>query len=398
MKTRCPLCKSKTLTTFLKRNNVPILSNVIMNSYKQAISSKRGTIRLAVCRECEFIFNQVFEPNIVKYGQNYDNTQTYSLIYNEFFNDLVNYLVYKKNIQNSTIVEIGCGKGDFLRKLIEFDEGNTGYGFDPSYIKSNNDDNERLHFQNCYYDAKLTSDMKINAIICRHVIEHIPDPVNLISSLKLGLKNSHQAKIFFETPSIEWMLKNGLIWDFGYEHCSYFTSNSLRFLFESRGFSVIDAKNVFNGQNLWLEATNESKLRKTKIKNHQTIFQLIEKFMKIESTILSHLNEVIPTLKKNGNLAVWGAAGKGVIFTNFIDPHHELIDYLIDINPKKQGKFVAGTGHQIIGIDEIRKHNIKTAIVVNPLYYDEIKSMVNQHDLRIDLIDLVPYQMKLLSK
>lgn len=398
MKTKCPLCESKLVTTFLSRDNVPVLSNVIMDSYKSAISSKRGKIKLAICTECEFIFNQAFEPDLVKYGLNYDNTQTCSPVYNEFFNDLVNYLVQKKDIRNSIIVEIGCGKGDFLRKVVETGEGNTGYGFDPSYKESNNHNNQKIHIQSCYYDPELTSNMEINAIICRHVIEHIPDPINLISSLKLGLKNSYQTKIFFETPSIEWMLKNGLIWDFGYEHCSYFTANSFRFLFESCGFSVTNVRNVFNGQNLWLEATNEIKHYKTKIKKHQNIFGIIEEFSKKETKISSHLNQIIPILKKNGNIAIWGAAGKGVIFVNYIDPNHKLIDYLIDINPKKQGKFVAGTGHQIISIDEIRKHNIKTAIIVNPLYYNEIKSTVSQHNLGIDLIDLVPYQMKMISE
>ena len=54
---------------------------------------------------------------------------------------------------------------------------------------------------------------------------------------------------------------------------------------------------------------------------------------------------------KHGNIALWGAAGKGVCLANTIDPNREFIECLIDLNPKKWGKFIPGTGHEIINFN-----------------------------------------------
>ena len=54
-----------------------------------------------------------------------------------FWEEIINNLINKGDIKNSKIMEIGCGNGQFLIKLMkELDKSNTGYGFDPSYKKN----------------------------------------------------------------------------------------------------------------------------------------------------------------------------------------------------------------------------------------------------------------------
>ena len=98
--------------------------------------------------------------------------------------------------------------------------------------------------------------------------------------------------------------------------------------------------------------------------------------------------EKIKKLSNNGNIALWGAAGKGVSLANIIDPNCELIECLIDLNPKKWGKFISGTGHEIINHSEIEKWEIKTAIIMNPNYYDEIKKLMKNKNIKINLVTL----------
>jgi hypothetical protein len=99
------------------------------------------------------------------------------------------------------------------------------------------------------------------------------------------------------------------------------------------------------------------------------------------------LKSKIKKLMKHGNIALWGAAGKGVCLANTIDPNREFIECLIDLNPKKRGKFIPGTGHEIINFTEIEQRKIKTAIVMNPNYYDEIKKLIIEQNLDILLIN-----------
>ena len=89
------------------------------------------------------------------------------------------------------------------------------------------------------------------------------------------------------------------------------------------------------------------------------------------------------------------AAGKGVRMANIIDPNHEIIECLIDLNPKKCGKFIPGTGHEIINFSEIEKRKIKTAIVMNPNYYNEIKKLIKEQNLDIILMNSGYYKENL---
>ena len=56
----------------------------------------------------------------------------------------------------------------------------------------------------------------------------------------------------------------------------------------------------------------------------------------------------------------------------------KLIDYMVDINPAKQGKFAAGTGHEIVGPDHLRNEPPDVVLVMNPVYLDEISESVRQ--------------------
>ena len=77
---------------------------------------------------------------------------------------------------------------------------------------------------------------------------------------------------------------------------------------------------------------------------------------------------------------------KGITFVNLLDPHKKWIDYLIDLNPKKHNKFAVGTGHPIINFTEINNQNIKTVIVMNPNYLDEINLLLKQNSFKVDVI------------
>jgi len=95
----------------------------------------RGELALAVCPACGFVFNSEFDVSKLAYGADYDNTQSHSPYFGKYLTELAEHLVQERNVRNSRIVEVGCGTGAFLRLLVENSTfGNTGVGFDPSYI------------------------------------------------------------------------------------------------------------------------------------------------------------------------------------------------------------------------------------------------------------------------
>lgn len=382
----CPVCQSNSTKTFLKRECVPVHQHLVISKKDAATQAARGNLYLRVCQECGFIFNRAFEQTKLSYGENYDNRQTCSPSFSNYLNTLIEHLVYEKNVRHCRIVEVGCGEGLFLRKLVEVEEwGNLGYGFDPSYIGLGKELDNRLQFEKRYYGSDCT-DVPADVVICRHVIEHVPDPLNLLLSVNQALIQSPQAKVFFETPCVKWSLKNQVIWDFFYEHCSYFTKQSLTTAFEIAGFQVISVEYIFNEQYLWLEAArSEKNLKITKDPNN--IVELTEQFSNSEQKLKKNWSKRIQQLLKKGKIAVWGAGAKGVTFVNLVDPDQSQIDCVIDVNPNKQGNYVPGTGHDIVDYQEAVKRGVKIAILMNPNYRQENLELLASESLNLELIE-----------
>jgi len=382
----CPICFSPRIIPFLQREGVPVYQNLLIADQKAAEAVPRGNLTLAVCNECGFFFNQTFDLSSIGYGQDYDNAQIYSPLFVKYIDGLVKYLIFEKGVRNCQIVEVGCGKGFFLRKLVQAGgSGNRGYGFDPSYTGPEIDLNGFLKFEKHYYGPEDT-EIAADVVICRHVIEHVPNPLTLLTTIKQALVHSPRAKVFFETPCGEWILYHRVFWDFFYEHCSYFTADSLTTVFEATGFRVENIRHVFEGQYLWVEAT-VSDQKQFPIKRVGQIPYLAKQFAKSERDLKRVLNEKIQAFASKGAVALWGAGAKGVTLANLIDPNRHWIACVVDLNPQKQGHYVPGAGHPIVGYQEMMRYRVKTAILMNPNYLQENLALLEGDHLDIKLID-----------
>ncbi|MBS7351129.1 MAG: class I SAM-dependent methyltransferase [Comamonas sp.] len=250
----CPVCESMRMRPFLQRSQVPVHQNLVATGQEAARMVTRGELNLVVCEDCGFVFNQAFDLSRLSYGEDYDNTQCCSAYFDAYLDGLVQDMVERQSVRNCTVVEVGCGKGQFLRKLVTYPGANNiGYGFDPSYVGPTSDLGGKLQFCICYYDESCT-DIATDVVVCRHVIEHVPEPVEILRSVRAALASSPKARVFFETPCVEWILRHRVIWDFFYEHCSLFTAQSLGLAFRRAGFVVERVEHIFGGQYLWLEA------------------------------------------------------------------------------------------------------------------------------------------------
>lgn len=385
VKDKCPICGSRSLTEFLSRKQVPVHQNLVMADQESAVTISSGDLDLVFCDECGFIFNKAFELSKLSYGEHYDNTQACSPSFNKYLDDLVRYLILDRGVQNCRIVEVGCGKGLFLRKLVEAEgAGNVGYGFDPSYIGPIKDLGGRLTFERRYYNEEC-AEVPADVIICRHVIEHVPEPVGLLRTIRRALSRSPHARIFFETPCVEWILRNQVIWDFFYEHCSYFTAASLATAFEASGFEVTGVRHVFDGQYLWLEATlSDDKLEVTK--RPGSIPYQTHQFAVSESDLTEGWRARIRELTRGGRVALWGAGAKGVTFANLIDPKRRFITCVVDLNPQKWGCYIPGTGHPIVDYRELANNGVTVAVLMNPNYRDENLALLQEAKLGVRLI------------
>jgi SAM-dependent methyltransferase len=384
---KCPICQSCKTTLFLERFGVPVHQNLLCSSEELARNIKRGSLSMAICEECGFVFNQAFDVNLLSYGKDYDNTQICSAMFQAYIDSLVHQLINERGVVNKTVVEVGCGKGSFLKSLC-LEGRNCGIGFDPSYVGPSILMDGRLRFERSFYGPGCES-IPADVVICRHVIEHVSDPVNLLKAVKQALRKSPAAQVFFETPDLDWILKNHVFWDFFYEHCSYFTEQSLTSAFEIAGFEVKSICNVFQGQYLWSEAKLGNRQNHNIRRLLGRIPVLAKQFAERERerVLIQRWQKRLKELRSLGRVAIWGAGAKGVTFANLLDPHCEWIDCVVDLNPNKQGRFVPGTGHPIVSYQDLPKRNVATAILMNPNYREENQFLLHKARIKLNLVN-----------
>jgi hypothetical protein len=194
--------------------------------------------------------------------------------------------------------------------------------------------------------------------------------------------------VFFETPCVEWILRNRVIWDFFYEHCSYFSASSLQYAFEVSGFEVDTVSHVFGGQYLWLEA-RAGKAEPADAHGDPAIASLADAFGHHEAEMRRELRGFIERLRGDGPVAIWGAAAKGVTLAGLTDPDEQIVACVVDLNPNKQGRYLPGTGHPIVAPRGMAAFDVKTAVLTNPNYFHENAAIVRDAGLDVRLVDLM---------
>lgn len=385
----CPICAQLEMVPLLNRPRVPVHQNLLIHTRQAAIETPSGELSLWICKECGFVSNQAFDMAKLQYGDEYENIQDCSPAFQAHTEGLIASLIQEHQVKNCRVVEVGCGKGAFLKSLFQAcDEQITGYGFDPSYVGETVQENGRLQFFKDFYHEKYAH-ISADIILCRHVIEHVSDPVALLRTIKASLSHSNCPRLYFETPCLEWILTHRVIWDFFYEHCSYFTQNSLSQAFEVAGFQVNRVRHVFEGQYLWLEASLPPKdvCVTPQANDVSHLRSMASDFAKDEVALSENWQHRLRRLADLGKVAIWGAGAKGVTFANLVDPACQWIDCVVDMNPKKQGCFVPGTGHPIVGVDALQSRGVRHAILMNPNYRDENLEILKKAHLEVALIE-----------
>lgn len=383
----CPVCGDSDNSLAVLRNNLITMQNYIYQSYNDALNAQTGQFELRACRNCGFAYNSTFNSNLLSYDENYDNNVP-SSIFLDYYKQIASFLYDKFSLENGFVIDVGCGKGIFLKVLCDMYPNVQGLGIDPSYELNNSSKSiPNLKFiQDIFKEEHITQ--KPSLILCRHVLEHIECPIPFLQSIRSAISSYPEIPFFIEVPDLEWIVDNNTFWDFCYEHCNYFTTDSLKNALQLTGFNLESVQKAFNGQYLWSLGKIEQSCIETL--HSDSISDRLISYSHTEKDLMSKTKSRLEELKEDGNLiAVWGMSTKGVLLCNLLDPEKQLFDYCIDINPKKAECFVPHTGHQINSPEKLSEVGFAklTVVVMNPNYVNEINKTCQNMNLSPVFID-----------
>jgi hypothetical protein len=331
-----------------------------------------------------------YDDDLVNYEVDYENSQMFSPRFRRYAEELSDTLIAKHDLHRKHIVEIGGGAGDFLRIICDRGD-NLGVCIGPSYSpEPDNDSPSNVRFTKDYYTAKYV-DEPADIIICRHVLEHFWGARDFITTVREAV-GDHDIVVYFEVPNGDFILRERAFWEFHYQHVSYFTKTSLTKLFTECGFEVREVQESFEGQFLGIEvcaaAHDVAPNQSIRGDGEQMTAVSCPAFGIAFHTRVASWQDQLKLLCANGQrVFAWGAGAKAVTFLNIVDPAGDGIPHIVDVNPRKTGRFVPGSGQEIVEPNALRELSPDVLILMNAAYRDEIRSSVRA--LALDPIFLV---------
>lgn len=387
----CPVCACAAHEPVLSVRGVPTNCSILYPSKESAARVRRGDLNFRFCTACGFLFNASFDPSLLTYDPSYDNSLCFSPLFQDYSRTLARRLIDTYQLRRKEIVEIGCGGGEFLVSLCELGE-NRGVGFDPAYSgQSDAGSAGRVRFVRDYFSDSHS--LAGAGLVCsRHVFEHVPDPRSLVSVLRRGVAGNSGTVLYIEVPNGEAVLNAELCWDLPYEHCSIFTAPALRHLFEAGGFRVVNIGTSYRDEFLYLEAVLGASAETPHPPGEEVeaLRDLVHGFRtRFEETVSTWSGFLADAAGTGRRVALWGAGAKSVIFLNLV-PGAQSIGAVTDLNPRKYGKFIPGTQHQILSPDCMKEFRPDTVLLTNPIYEAEVRDALRGMGIGAEVVVAAP--------
>ena len=371
----CPICGSSKTICKYSNNKTSLCRYGFMPNRKDATSVPRNLeLEILECIDCNFAWNTKFKSSKV----NYSNlpileSALHTSVYLNFQKEQALWLSSKINLETKSVLEIGGGSGYFMNHI----NAKERIIYEPSMESKNISDEIKLY--NKYFDPNLDKP-EGEVIIMRQVLEHIEEPFKFINTIINNTSFQH-GYIYIEVPSYDQTKNRNRFYDFYYEHCNYFSLNSLAKMALLLKLNIISLESHFNNElNICLM-------------EYQTN---ISENILLSTTKVNIQSKIQALLKSGKNLVIWGASGNGVAVLNELNIDYQFIPYVIDDDKRKQGKYIPFTGQQIVSSEDCNLSNIDCVFIASQLH---IKTIAKKcHDKFGDKVQVYNLEGEIIPK
>lgn len=350
----------------MKLEGMPASAQDIPN--QEELGEDHGiTLELCQCSQCGLV---QFDCEPVDYYREVIRSGGFSTTMVELRRRQFRHFIGTYGLEGKKIIEAGCGQGEFLSVLAEFPV--KAYGIECSDALVALARSRGLTVWKQFTEWGVTvlknpdgeGEGPYDAFVSFNFLEHQPDPTDMLRCLYKNLTEDGLGLL--TVPSFEYILEHDGYYELIRDHIAYYTFDTLRFLLDQTGFTVLEEE-VVNRDTLSVI------VKKKKIARAD-----ISGLVKSREVIGSEIDGLLNRLEQEGKtLAVWGASHQGFTLASTTGLGKGA-QYIIDSAPFKQGLYAPASHLPIVAPEWFLDHPVDVILIIAPGYTDEIAGNIRE--------------------
>ena len=349
----CRSCGSSQLTSFLDLGTAPLADRLVTED-QLGEPELVAPLDVVLCGECSLVqITETVSPEVL-FCQNYPYFSSVSKALMKHFGDSAQHLLDTRKLgADSLVVEAASNDGYMLKHFV--DAGIPVLGIDPADGPAKKAQESGVRTLNTFFTQELANKLfdeghRADVFLGNNVLAHVADLNGFTAGVARLLKDDGVAVI--ECPYLLDLIEHCEFDTIYHQHLCYFSITALVNLFKRHGLSLNEVvRTTIHGGSLrlFIEKTdNPGESVKSLLQREKELsvdgLAYYETFAARVEKLKTDLIAVLQKFKEEGKrIAGYGAAAKGCTLLSYCGVDSKYLDYIVDLNPVKQGQYFTGT-------------------------------------------------------
>jgi hypothetical protein len=386
----CRFCSAKLEDTVVDLGMSPLCESYVP-AHKLDGMEPFYPLHVWVCRQC-FLVQLSEYVKVEEIFEEYAYFSSFSSSWLKHAEDYVAMISQRLGLgKDSLVVELASNDGYLLQYFVE--RQIPCLGIEPAInVAKVAVDKRKVPTDVVFFHEQTARDMKAagkmaDLVLGNNVLAQIPDLNGFVAGIPVILKP--QGTVTIEFPHLMKMFEENQFDTIYHEHFCYFSLISAEAIFAKHGLTVFDVEELWtHGGSLRIYARHTAdqtrpvtqRLQALRAREEAAGYRNIETYTSFEFRAREAKNKLLSLLieaKRAGKrVAAYGAPGKGNTLLNYCGIRTDYIEFTVDKNPYKQGKFLPGTHIPIYGPEKIDEAKPDYIVILPWNFKDEIMAQL----------------------
>lgn len=361
-------------------------------------------LKVMVCEKCFLVQIDEYKKTETIFNKDYVYFSSYSKSWLDHAKAYSKKMIDRFSLnERSFVVEVASNDGYLLKNFKA--ENIPCLGVEPTastakVAREIGIETEERFFGDSYARELATRKCKADLIAGNNVLAHVPNLHDFVEGFKHLL--ALNGVVTLEFPHLMQLVSNNQFDTIYHEHFSYLSLAVVQSLFKQHGMRIFDVEQLdTHGGSLRIYACLENAdyneeqsvadLIKIEISSGMQTLQYYETFQfQTEKVKLDFLDFLIDVKKKNLKVAGYGAAAKGNTLLNYSGVKSDLLPFVVDASPYKQGKYLPGCRIPVLDIQSLKAFNPDFIVIFPWNIKKEIVEQLRKEMGNLKFVTLVP--------